>query len=535
MNKPTLNESFRNRVWLLLLVVGCSTLRAPSANAQQSTPPPLSAAARLHAEPAREQEESRERRRDELDVMINSIDMKLVLIPDGDYLMGSPGTERGRVRYVEGPQRRIWITEPFYLGVYEVTVGQFRQFVEDTDYRTEPERDGQGGWGWNRTRRVFEGRSPKYTWRNTGFLQTDAHPVVNVTWNDAVAFCRWLSEVEGDEYRLPTEAEWEYACRAGTTTAYYHGDHPAGLAHVGNVAGVTARTTLPGCTAKAARDDYVVTLPVGRFRDNEFGLYDMHGNVWEWCADWYDLGYYRRSPEENPAGAAYGSLRVTRGGSWSVGPRSSRSASRNAFGPGTRSHDLGFRVALGPAPSAHEEEDRTFDRERRRRPDAAGPLVPVNSQKTLADIVGVGFQGEAWTHPAGLLPSEFPELAYISGPSDADQAPKGEWRQPVVLRHQASSVVVHVNCYRRREVPAAPADKAPLTPFVPLMELNYQYEPIRFHDLRAATATTENRDLIAFRHGDILFKVDAADGSAKVRRRMAVATAEAIWDFQKVK
>lgn len=355
MSKPTLNESFRNRLWLLLLVAGCSTLRAPSVNAQQSAPPPPLAAARLHAQPAQKQDESRERRRDELDVMTNSIDMKLVLIPDGDYMMGSPGTERGRVRYVEGPQRRIWITEPFYLGVYEVTVGQFRQFVEDADYQTEPERDGEGGWGWNKAKRIFEGRSPEYTWRNPGFLQTDAHPVVNVTWNDAVAFCQWLSEVEGDEYRLPTEAEWEYACRAGTTTAYYHGDDPAGLAQVGNVAGVTARTPLPGCTAESARDGYVVTLPVGRFRDNEFGLHDMHGNVWEWCADWYDLGYSRRSPEENPAGAAYGSLRVSRGGSWNIGPRSCRSASRNAFGPGSRSHDLGFRVALGPAPSAHEE------------------------------------------------------------------------------------------------------------------------------------------------------------------------------------
>ncbi len=368
MSKPTLNESFRNRLWLLLLVAGCSTLRAPSVNAEQSTPPPPSAAARLRAQPAREQEERRERRRDERDVMINSIDMKLVLIPDGDYLMGSPDTERGRVRYVEGPQRRIWITEPFYLGVYEVTVGQFRQFVEDADYQTEPERDGQGGWGWNQAKRKVEGRSPKYTWRNPGFLQTDAHPVVNVPWNDAVAFCRWLSEVEGDEYRLPTEAEWEYACRAGTTTAYYHGDDPAGLAHVGNVAGVTARSTVPGSTTVTARDARVATLPVGRFRDNEFGLYDMHGNVWEWCADWYDLGYYRRSPEEDPAGAAYGSLRVSRGGSWNIGPRSCRSASRNAFGPGTRSHDLGFRVALGPAPSAHEDEDRALDRERRRAP-----------------------------------------------------------------------------------------------------------------------------------------------------------------------
>ncbi|MDZ7618537.1 MAG: formylglycine-generating enzyme family protein [Patescibacteria group bacterium] len=369
MSKPTLYQSFRSQTWLLLLVAGC-TARVPSANAEQSAPPPSSAAARLNDEPTRKRDESREGRRDELDVITNSIDMKLVLIPDGDYLTGSPETEHGRVRFVEGPRRRVWITEPFHLGVYEVTVGQFRQFVEDANYQTEPERDGEGGWGWNKTRRVYEGRSPKYTWRNPGFLQTDTHPVVNVTWNDAVAFCRWLSDVEGEEYRLPTEAEWEYACRAGTTTAYYHGDDPAGLAQVGNVAGVAARmtvpatrtvpprTTVPDCTAVSARDGYVATLPVGRFLDNEFGLHDMHGNVWEWCADWYDLSYYRRSPEENPAGAAYGSLRVSRGGSWNIGPRSCRSASRNAFGPGTRSHDQGFRVALGPAPPEQEHEPR---------------------------------------------------------------------------------------------------------------------------------------------------------------------------------
>jgi formylglycine-generating enzyme required for sulfatase activity len=366
MSKPSLNESFRNRVWLFLLVAGCSTLRTTPVNAEQTMPLPSLVAARLSAEPAREQDESRERRRDKLDVMTNSIGMEFVLIPDGDYMRGSPGTERGRVRYVEGPQRRIWITEPFYLGVYEVTVGQFRQFVEDADYQTEPERDGEGGWGWNQAKQQFEDRSLKYTWRNPGFLQTDSHPVVNVTWNDAVAFCQWLSEVEGKEYRLPTEAEWEYACRAGTTTAYYHGDDPAGLAQVGNVAGVPARTTFPGDAAVSPRDGYVATLPVGRFRDNEFGLHDMHGNVWEWCADWYDLGYYGRSPEENPSGAAYGSLRVSRGGSWNIGPRSCRSASRNAFGPGTRSHDLGFRVALGPAPSEQEHENSTLGGERRR-------------------------------------------------------------------------------------------------------------------------------------------------------------------------
>ena len=105
-------------------------------------------------------------------------------------------------------------------------MGQFRRFCDSMGYRTEAERDGTGGWGYNPKLRRCEGREVKYNWRNPGFPQTDQHPVVNVTWNDAVAFCRWLSRKEGKTYRLPTEAEWEYACRAGTTTRYSNGDDP---------------------------------------------------------------------------------------------------------------------------------------------------------------------------------------------------------------------------------------------------------------------------------------------------------------------
>ncbi len=112
--------------------------------------------------------------------------------------------------------------------------------------------------------------------------------MVNVSWNDAVAFCKWLSKKEGNTYRLPTEAEWEYACRAGTTTRYYSGDDPETLAKVGNVADATAKAKFPDWkyTIKAS-DGYVFTSPVGSFQPNAFGLYDMHGNAWQWCADWY--------------------------------------------------------------------------------------------------------------------------------------------------------------------------------------------------------------------------------------------------------
>jgi formylglycine-generating enzyme required for sulfatase activity len=145
----------------------------------------------------------------------NSIGMKLTLIPDDEFLMGSDESDpnardeefldkaAGRKE-----KHRVRITQPFYLGVHEVTRGQFRRFVDEAGYQTEAEQDGKGGWGWNEDVQKFE-QNPQYTWQNPGFEQTDEHPVVNVTWNDAVAFAAWLSRKEGNTYRLPTEAEWE--------------------------------------------------------------------------------------------------------------------------------------------------------------------------------------------------------------------------------------------------------------------------------------------------------------------------------------
>ena len=153
--------------------------------------------------------------------------------------------------------------------------------------------------------------------------------MVNVSWNDAVAFCKWLSRKEGKTYRLPTEAEWEYACRAGTTTRYYSGDDPETLAKVGNVADAALKAKFPDWkyTIKA-NDGYVFTAPVGKFKPNAFGLYDMHGNAWQWCTDWYGAEYYARSPIDDPTGPDSGAVRVLRGGSWFVRPFFSRSATR---------------------------------------------------------------------------------------------------------------------------------------------------------------------------------------------------------------
>jgi serine/threonine-protein kinase len=280
--------------------------------------------------------------------IINSIGMKLVLIPAGEFAMGSPATDKD-AQDVERPQHRVRITRPFYLGATEVTVGQFRRVVEKAGYRTEGEHDGKGAGGWNAASGILE-RVPRYTWRNPGFAQTDEHPVVNVTWNDAVAFCKLLSEMEGlkgsDGYRLPTEAEWEYACRAGTTSRYQSGDDPETLALVGNIGDGTLKARYPnwGYATIAARDDAIHTAPVGRFRPNAFHLYDMHGNVYEWCLDGFANDYYGRSPAADPAGPVGASSHVYRGGAWHSRPASARSANRFWSDSENRTDAVGFRV-----------------------------------------------------------------------------------------------------------------------------------------------------------------------------------------------
>jgi formylglycine-generating enzyme required for sulfatase activity len=246
----------------------------------------------------------------------------------------------------ERPQHRVRITQPFYLGTYHVTLRQFRQFVSATGYKTEGEMaTKQGRYGWNSDKKAFE-FSEIYSWRNAGFQQTDEHPVVDVSWNDATAFCKWLSKKEGKTYRLPSEAEWEYACRAGSTTRYYSGDDPETLAAVGNVADATFKATISGWTHTInARDGHVFTAPVGSFKSNAFGLYDMHGNAWQWCADWFGESYYTKSPVNDPMGPSSGTKRVQRGGGWGDRADMATSAERGAVEPNFIGDSGGFRVA----------------------------------------------------------------------------------------------------------------------------------------------------------------------------------------------
>ena len=236
------------------------------------------------------------------DEITNSIGMKLKLIPAGEFLMGSPDSA-SYAGEDEKPQHRVRITKPFCLGVHEVTLGQYERVMGNH-------------------------------FKKSGLdASVDA-----VSWDDAQEFCRKLTELAdekeaGRRYRLPTEAEWEYACRAGSAGMYSYGDDESRL------------------------DDYAwysqnsdrKTHQVGQKKPNAWGLYDMHGNVSEWCADWYDSGYYANSPTDDPAGPATGSKRVVRDGGWTDFGRGCRSASRHRSPAGDRFDAHGFRVAAGPS------------------------------------------------------------------------------------------------------------------------------------------------------------------------------------------
>jgi len=174
-----------------------------------------------------------------------------------------------------------------------------------------------------------------------GWRQQDTHPVDNVTWNDAVAFCHWLSHKEGTTYRLPTEAQWEYACRAGTDSVYSSGDDVASLESIANIADSSLRQKYAGAKWTQSWDDgYPFTAPVGRFRPNGWGLYDMRGNVREWCQDRYT--FY---DSEKAVKRAQENSRVVRGGSFYFYAQNARSAFRYHYLPGYRSLSTGFRVA----------------------------------------------------------------------------------------------------------------------------------------------------------------------------------------------
>lgn len=296
-------------------------------------------------------------------VVTNSIGMKLALIPAGEFLMGAPESDPDAEEH-EKPQHKVRITKPYYLGVYEVTVGQFRKFVEATGYKTGAETDGKGSSGYNAELRGFEYGKPGYTWKNVGWKQSDDEPVLNDTSDDALEFCRWLSKMEGQTYRLPTEAEWEYAARGGTTTRFFCGDELESTEKFANVFDQSllekwesaARDLRLGKPHKYNipmkwNDGFPFMAPVGSFKPNPFGLYDMHGNAAEWCADWYDKDYYKTSPEADPRGPDKSTTRVVRGGTFLSSPKVSRATMRIASFPDYHNYVISFRVLMEQKPS----------------------------------------------------------------------------------------------------------------------------------------------------------------------------------------
>jgi formylglycine-generating enzyme required for sulfatase activity len=250
----------------------------------------------------------------------NSIGMKLVRIPAGKFVMGSPATEVEREAGEE--QHEVAITRPFYLGVHTVTQGQYEQVM---------------------------GKNPSFFHpKNGGSLD---HPAEQVRWNDAREFCARLSALPeerkaGRTYRLPSEAEWEYACRAGTTTPFHVGD-----ALSSKQANFNGNFPYGG----AEKGPFLGrTVKVGSYPPNAWGLYDMHGNVLEWCNDWFDRDYYKKSPPENPKGPEQGVMPtgfgshffvVVRGGCWLDEGRACRSARRFRLQQSEPYRWTGFRVA----------------------------------------------------------------------------------------------------------------------------------------------------------------------------------------------
>jgi formylglycine-generating enzyme required for sulfatase activity len=311
----------------------------------------------------------------------NSIGMKFVRIEAGSFMMGiekiplpEPWATSEHLRDGdpdEQPPHKVTVTKPFYMGVYEVTNEQYEKF--DPGHRH------------------LRGK--------LGFSIESDEAVVFVSWHDAKAFCEWLSKKEGLPYRLPTEAEWEYACRAGTKSAFHAGDSLPEAFHKN-----AGRSWYPDPERCKGRQE-VVPLHVGKTPANRWGLYDMHGNVEEWCEDWY--GPYEVGRQVDPVGRADGDFKVTRGGSHSTEWYYLRSANRMGTIPQERSWLIGFRVVLGEEPSGN------F---------LPVPSAPLHQQKVSQQI------------PCGIAKGPDPEKPYFSGPRRYVNIPRGS-DGPIFSRH----------------------------------------------------------------------------------------------------
>jgi formylglycine-generating enzyme required for sulfatase activity len=248
--------------------------------------------------------------------------MEFVFVPAGCYLMGSPQAEAGR-EPDEGPVHEVCL-DGFWMGKTEVTNAQYRTF-----HKTHNSKD-------------FQKVS----------LNGDPQPAVHVAWEDADSFAQWLTTKNGDtnKFRLPTEAEWEYACRAGTDSSRYWGADSNQTCDFENVADQTAKKQWGWEEVHGCSDGYGATAPVGSFQANAFGLQDLLGNVWEWAMDVYNVDAYSKHSHQNPVftDQSNGVDRVIRGGNWNGGPRGVRCARRGSGLPKAMNDDLGFRLVREP-------------------------------------------------------------------------------------------------------------------------------------------------------------------------------------------
>ena len=259
----------------------------------------------------------------------------MVVIPAGSFDMGSPASESGRDKD-EAPVHQVKVTA-FALGKYEITRDQFAAFVKKTKYRSG-----------DQCRILEKGKFKDLggNWNNPGYTQEGRYPVACINWNDAKAYADWLSRKTGKKYRLPTEAEWEYAARGNTRTARYWGDNPDAACAYANSADKTAQADIHGATSWSVHncaDGFAYAAPVGSFKTNPFGLYDMLGNVWEWTEDGYHDSY-ESAPTDGSLWQSDDGKHVLRGGSWNSSPQDVRAAIRNGNKSKLRFSIFGFRV-----------------------------------------------------------------------------------------------------------------------------------------------------------------------------------------------
>ncbi len=260
---------------------------------------------------------------------------EMVVVPGGSFLMGSPADEEGRDDD-EGPQHEVQIKR-FALGIYEITRGEFERFVAATNH------EAAGCYHWD-DKAAMVAPGTDLSWRSPGFTQTDREPVICVSFEDVKAYLAWLSEVTGEPYRLPSEAEWEYAARAGTQTSYFWGNDAHQGCAFANGPDANLKTIRPQWAAMNCDDGHVRTAPVGSYQANRFGLYDMAGNVWELVEDQFHDSY-SDAPSDGSSWGSGNYYAVRRGGDWERAPWFMRSASRWGGDPNGRDVTIGFRAA----------------------------------------------------------------------------------------------------------------------------------------------------------------------------------------------